>query len=267
MPSVIIVEDDPMISEIYQKKFMDSGFRVFTAVSGNQALDFARKEKIDLVLSDLMMSKMNGFELIENLRGGGYDPDIKIIILSNLNETGDRDRALSLGANAFINKSEFSPAELVKEVNRLMNQLEEQKRSEIKTEKSGNGGHARREKIKKILLIEDEEVFLEMFGEKLKQEGFEVVFAQNGAWGVKKALEEEFDLFIIDMIMPAMNGEEIVSRLKLEGKTKNIPIIILSASVEDEAARRVEALGTQAFFIKTQITPGELVKKVNEILK
>jgi len=119
---------------------------------------------------------------------------------------------------------------------------------------------------KKILIIEDQEVFIEMFGSKLKQEGFHVTAAKNGAWGIKEALVKDFDLLIIDMVMPAMNGEEVVAKLKMEDKTKSIPIIVLSASVDEETQKRVEEMGVEAFFIKTRITPSDLARKVKELL-
>lgn len=268
MPNIIIVEDDPMISEIYQKKFADSGYQVFLATSGEQTLTFAKKEKIDLVLLDLIMPKMSGFEVLENLRGGGYDPNIKVIVFSNLSSSEDREKAAKLGANGFIAKSEFSPSDLVKEVGRLLGQYQEQGKNENRAANgNGNSDAVPPVSAKKILMIEDEEIFIEMFGEKLRQEGYAVSFARNGAWGVKDALAGKFDLFIIDMVMPAMSGEEMIAKLKMEDNTKNIPIIVLSASVEDETAKRVEEMGISAFFVKTQVTPSDLVKKVDELLK
>ncbi len=123
------------------------------------------------------------------------------------------------------------------------------------------------EKAKKILLIEDEEIFIEMFGDRLKQEGYAIESARNGAWGIKEALKNNFDLFIIDMVMPAMTGEEMIARLKLEDNTKNVPIIVLSASVDHETQERVEGMGINAFCLKIHITPSDLVEKVMEILK
>jgi CheY-like chemotaxis protein len=119
---------------------------------------------------------------------------------------------------------------------------------------------------RKILIIEDQQVFIDMFGGKLMQEGFQVASARNGAWGLKEALTKEFDLLVIDMVMPAMNGEEIVAKLKMEEKTKNIPIIVLSASVDVETQKRVEQMGIDAFFVKTHITPSDLSREVREIL-
>ena len=268
MDKIIIVEDDPMISEIYKKKFSDSDFEVFAVMTGEQALNTARTvEKIDVVITDLIMPKMDGFQVIENLRNGDFDPNIKIIVTSNLSQKEDRDKAIALGANGFIAKSECSPSDLVKEVRRLMGQFQEQQKNELKTsvsiektdDKNADGK-------KKVLIIEDEEIFIEMFGEKLKQDGFTVESATNGAWGVKEAFRNTYDLFIIDMVMPAMTGEEMITKLKMEDVTKNIPIIVLSASVENDVIKRVKEMGIEDFFIKTQITPSELSKEVSRIL-
>jgi len=119
---------------------------------------------------------------------------------------------------------------------------------------------------KKILMIEDEDVFIDIFGGKLQQDGFDVTFAKNGAWGIEELMKNKYDLLIVDMMMPVMSGEEIVAKLKLEDETKNLPIIILSASVDEEIKQKVEAMGVTAFFIKTHITPAELSQKVSEIL-
>lgn len=119
----------------------------------------------------------------------------------------------------------------------------------------------------KILLIEDEEIFLDMFGKRLKDDGHEVVTADNGAWGIKEAMSGDYDLIITDIIMPAMTGDEIIAKLKQEEKTKNIPIIVISASVDDEAERSVRELGIAEFFLKTHIVPSDLSRKVEELLE
>ena len=270
MARIIIVEDDPMISEIYQKKFSDSGFEVFVVDNAEKALVVARTEKVDVVMTDLIMPKMDGFQLIEELRGGGYDKNIRNIVTSNLSQREDREKAMNLGANGFLAKSDYSPSNLVKEVERLMDQYKHQQENESKSDSpeqgSDNGGDVESGK-KKILLIEDEEVFIDMFGNKLKQDGFEVDFARNGAWGVKEALRNDYDLFIMDMVMPAMTGDEMLEKLKMEDKTKDVPVIVLSASVDDGVAKKIIGMGAQEFFVKTQVTPSQLSEKARELLK
>ncbi|MDR3559567.1 MAG: response regulator [Candidatus Pacebacteria bacterium] len=265
MTNIIIVEDDPMISEIYQKKFSDSGFHVMAAESGEQALVLAKKEKVDVMLLDLIMPKMNGFEVIQAIRSGGYDENIKIIVFSNLNQREDHEKAIKLGADGFILKADYTPSALVKEVERLMDQYREGEKNSLRM--SGDESVVDKNTAgKRILIVEDENIFIEMFGDKLKQDGYEVEAANNGAWGLKEALSKKFDIFIVDMIMPALTGDEIVARLKMEDSTKNIPIIVLSASVDSEVEKKVLALGADAFYVKTQIIPSQLSKKVAELL-
>ncbi|MFA7319550.1 MAG: response regulator [Parcubacteria group bacterium] len=120
MSRIIIVEDDPMISEIFQRKFSESGFEVFLAESGKQALEIIAKEKINVVLSDLIMPEMGGFELTKTLRSGNYDPNIKIIIISNLIDS--LENAIELGANGFLAKSAFTPTEMVNEVKKILDE-------------------------------------------------------------------------------------------------------------------------------------------------
>lgn len=268
MPKIIIVEDDPMISEIYQKKFVDAGFEVLVSDSGEQTLTLVKNNKVDIILLDLLIPKMNGFEVIKTLRAGNFDPNIKIVVFSNLGQPEDRQKALQLGADGFLVKADYTPNDLVKEIMRLMNQYGEEKKNEMNGHKQKNGSSAGSPGIgvKKILMMEDEEVFREMFGGKLKQDGFDVTLAENGAVGVKEALEGTYDLFIIDMVMPAMTGDEIIARLKLEEKTKDVPIIVLSASLDEAAQKETEALGIAGFFVKTQIIPSELSRKVEETL-
>ena len=267
MTKIIIVEDDSMMSEIYQKKFVESGFEVLTAKTGEQVLALAKNNPVDLILLDLIMPKMDGFEVVERLRKGNeYDKNIKIIISSNLSQREDQEKAMKLGADGFIAKSEHTPSELVAEVSRIMKTYKQQEKNQKRFDENGKLKEiTKKENCKKILLIEDEEIFIEMFGEKLMMDGFDVVSAKNGAWGIKEAMNGKFDLYVIDMIMPNMGGKEIVQKLKMEEKTKNVPIILMSASVEDREAREAKKLGVECFFVKTQITPSDLSEKAREL--
>lgn len=120
MPTILIVDDDPMISDIYQKKFRDQGFEVLSAIAGDQVLEAVKKQKVDVILLDLLIPKMDGFEIIKNLRNGKYNSDVKIIVSSNLSQKKDYDKALALGADGFIVKAQFTPSQVAEEVNKIM---------------------------------------------------------------------------------------------------------------------------------------------------
>lgn len=119
---MIIAEDEPMLQEIYQMTFSSAGFEVFLAENGRVALEIAKKEKIEIVITDSMMPVMDGYELIKTLRGGEYDSNIKIIMLSNLSQPEDKDKAMQAGANGFVVKASFNPDELIEEVKKIINQ-------------------------------------------------------------------------------------------------------------------------------------------------
>lgn len=120
MPKILIVEDDPMISEIYQKKFEAAGFEVVVATNGSEVLSNVKKDKFDLVLLDLVLPEMSGMDILKELKSGKYDPEMKVVVFSNLSEKEDRDRAIEDGADGFISKTQYSPSELVKEIQKIL---------------------------------------------------------------------------------------------------------------------------------------------------
>lgn len=265
MAKILLVEDDPFIAEIYIKKLEASGFEMVNVTSGKAVLKEVLEQKFDLVLLDLVLPEMSGTEVLRELRHNReYDPNLKIVVFSNLSSSEDREQVLKLGANGFISKTEFSPSEVVSEIERFLRQFSEQDKN------SANEVKTPEEKVslgKKILLIEDEPVFVEMFSKRLRTEGYEVVAKQDGAEGLAAALEDRFDLVITDVMMPNMDGREFIAKLRDEEKGKDTPIFLLSASVsmEDESVKVLTDAGivTKAF-LKTEITPSELAYAVND---
>jgi DNA-binding response OmpR family regulator len=265
MTKILLVEDDPFIAEIYKKKLETSGFELSNVTSGKAVLKEVKEQHFDLVLLDLVLPEMSGTEVLRELRHNKeYDANLKVVVFSNLSSQEDREQVLSLGANGFISKTEFSPSEVVAEIERFLRQFKEQDKNATaettpSAEKIGLG--------KKLLLIEDEPVFVEMFSKRLKNEGYEVVAEQDGAKGLATALEQKFDLIITDVMMPNMDGREFITKLKEEEEGKHVPIFLLSASVslEDESVRVLTDAGivTKAF-LKTEITPSELAYAVND---
>lgn len=121
MAKILIIEDDPLISRMYQKIFTFEKYEVETASDGEEGLTKIKTLKPTVVLLDVMMPKMNGLQVLEQVKGD-IDPTIKnipIIMLTNLAGEQDAEAALSKGAVKYIVKSEHDPqdvAKMVKEV-------------------------------------------------------------------------------------------------------------------------------------------------------
>lgn len=253
-----------MIADIYVKKFESAGYQVVNAATGKEVLRLASEDHFDLILLDMVLPEMSGMDVLKELRSSDmYGENLKIIIFSNLSKSDNEKKVLENGADAFIGKTDFSPSGLVEEITRLLALYEEQKKNKDRTDgKSENNDVSK----KRILFIEDEEIFLDMFGKKLEDEGYEMEYAKNGVLGNKMASENKYDLIITDIVMPAMDGGEIIRRLKLDDKTKDTPVIVLTASTSDDDIQPVRDLGISDFFEKTHVVPSDLARRVSEIL-
>ena len=118
----------------------------------------------------------------------------------------------------------------------------------------------------KILLVEDEDFLLELYETKLEQAGYEVIKASNGSQGLSLAQLEKPNLILLDILMPEVDGYEMLRRLKADAKTKNIPVIIFSNLSQKAEIEKGLKLGASDFIIKTSVTPSELAGRVREFL-
>ena len=119
----------------------------------------------------------------------------------------------------------------------------------------------------KILIIEDDKFLRELIMQKVGKEGYGVVGAVDGEEGVKMAKEEQPGLILLDLILPAMDGFEVLRQLKEQETTKNIPVIILSNLGQKEDIDKGMQLGANDYMIKAHFTPGEITEKIKSIVK
>jgi len=115
---------------------------------------------------------------------------------------------------------------------------------------------------KKILLIEDENLMIELLEKKLTQEGYEVLVAKDGVEGVEKMREASPDIILLDIIMPRMGGFEVMETMSKDEELKKIPIIVISNSGQPVELDRAKRLGARDWLIKTEFDPQEVIDKV-----
>jgi DNA-binding response OmpR family regulator len=120
--------------------------------------------------------------------------------------------------------------------------------------------------MKKILFIEDESALQKTFGEILRGEGYEMISALDGEIGLRKAKSEKPDLILLDLILPRINGFDVLKELKKDDLTKNIPIIILTNLERAEDIQKALELGATTYLVKANYTLEEVLKKVKKAL-
>ena len=118
----------------------------------------------------------------------------------------------------------------------------------------------------KILMIEDDLFLRKIYRDKFSRAGFDFVEATNGIEGLNKAVSENPDLVLLDLILPQKSGFDVLIEMNRNKKTKNIPVIILSNLGQETDVKRGLSLGAKDYLIKTDVSLSEVVDKARELL-
>jgi len=119
---------------------------------------------------------------------------------------------------------------------------------------------------RRVLIIEDDTFLRELISQKLSKEGYSIIEAIDGEEGVKKTKEEKPEIILLDLILPGIDGFEVLSQIKGDQTTSSIPVIILSNLGQKEDVERGLKLGAVDYLIKAHFTPGEIIEKVKTVL-
>lgn len=118
--SILLIEDDTFLAGMYVTKLTMEGFQAELATDGKMGLEKAKKSKPDLILLDILMPKMNGFEVLEQLKKDQNLKKIPVILLTNLGQKTDVLKGLELGAEDYLIKAHFMPSEVVEKIKKVL---------------------------------------------------------------------------------------------------------------------------------------------------
>lgn len=235
---IAIIDDDPGIVRLMKMYLEDEGFRVITAENATTGLESVRKFQPDAIVLDVLLPDQNGLNLLEVLKASPDTAKIPVLILSILK---DKMKGLSLGAADY----------LVKPVGHTLLKASLQKIL-------GQNGHP-----KTILIVDDEEDTLNLLRQRLKEEGFRTIEANNGREAIEKAMENSPDLILLDIMMPEVTGWDVMEQLQQQEGTASIPVVVLSAVGSEADKLRGYRLGIKNYLTK----PVEIRDLVMEIRK
>ena len=121
--------------------------------------------------------------------------------------------------------------------------------------------------MKQILLIEDDPFLIDIYTTKLKEAGFKIEVATDGEEGLRKLTEKKFDLLVLDIVLPQIDGWEILKKVKADQKLKETPVLILSNLGQKGEVEKGMKLGATKYLIKAHYTPSEVIEEIKEVLK
>ncbi|AKM82071.1 TPA: response regulator [Candidatus Berkelbacteria bacterium] len=120
---------------------------------------------------------------------------------------------------------------------------------------------------KTILLVDDDLTLREMYEERLKAEGFTIVQASNGEEALSKAKEVKPNIILLDIMMPKINGFDVLKDLKSDPDLKDVPVIVLTALIQDVDRIQGKKLGATDYIVKSETMPGEVIAKIRNAMK
>lgn len=269
MKKILIIEDEKVLLDVLQKKLISQGYDVSAAEDGQDGIAKIKEIKPDLILLDIIMPKKDGFEVLAELNQDPEISSIPVIIISNSGQPVEIDKALKLGVKDYLIKTEFDPDEVVNKVMKVFGEKPAAEQKEHIYKEANNEEKKENGSGTKILIVEDDKFLRDLIIRKLKSEGYEVIFAVDGEEALKKIKEEKPNLILLDLILPGIDGFEILKQVKSDSseKIKDIPVIILSNLGQRDDVEKGINLGAVDFLIKAHFTPAEIVDKVRQVLK
>jgi len=222
--TILVVDDEANIRRFLSHELKKRGYMVLQASGGNQAVERARKHRPDLITLDVLMGGMSGFDVTAVLRNDPETKDIPILIVSVVE---DRKRAYQLGVNDYLTKP-FKIEALVNKVNLLL-----------------------RDAQKKILVVDDDKNLVRSLKYQLGKRGYSASAAYNGKLALEKVGSQPPDLILLDIMMPEMDGYELMKALKHKPETSRIPILVMTGVEIDGSRVKALSVGATEYFTKS----------------
>jgi len=243
-PTVLVIEDNARESNLLKNYLEDADYAVMQAGSGAVALDMMAASKPDLITLDLMMPDMDGFEFLNEKANFREYQDIPVMIVSGMNNA---DRGLSLGANAIVRKPT-------------------RKREFLGIVDSLIAGHPSGIKPT-VLVVDDDPRAVKIISSYFDADAYRVVQAHGGPEALKVVSQDIPDLIVLDLMMPDMDGFEVIHHLKQEKRMRAIPIIVMTAKILTGDERRELMRHAQAIEEKGSFNSDQFLSEVATLTK
>lgn len=270
---VVAIDDDPVLLTLYEKLLPAGGYQVATIEDPLAGLQQPLPFQPDIILTDLKMPGISGFDLIRKIRDACKDKNIRIIAVSALRRAEDIEEALDAGAHDYLGKP-FEPSELLIRLKRQMEQLPATDKPAAPADEKAPAADEKPPPLgpravamgAKVLVIDDDADIRTLVRTLLTAQGHRVLQAEDGEAGLRTAAREEPDLIILDILMPRMDGYEVSRQLAGAPHTAYIPILILSAKGEAEDI----ALGLTGYadeYVTKPFNTAEFTARVTALLR
>lgn len=279
---ILLIEDEQVLADVLDAKLKKEGYETNVAYEGEDGYKKINEWKPDLILLDIVLPKMNGYEVLEKMQAGNNKTPV--IVISNSGQPVEIERTKKLGAVDHLVKTQFDPTEVITKVNDYLN-LKAGITPEAATptptapaastapetapvaEGTSAGTIPSNGEIK-VLLVEDDKFLRDICGTKLIKEGFQVVEAVDGQEVLKMIEKERPSIVLLDIVLPSMNGFEVLSQIRANANQDiaKTPVLMLSNLGQEDDVKKAMELGASDYMIKSNFTAQEIADKIKKTL-
>lgn len=225
---ILVVDDEAKAVAFVTAQLEGRGYEVLQAFGGREAIEMAIAERPDLLILDLMMPEVTGFDVVAELRRLTATRDIPIIILTAKTLTQEDRLTLKGHVTQLVEKSRFDPQAFMDDVRKVL------QRPAI----GHRGGEGRRSLV---MVVEDNEEQATLLKLYLEDAGFRVARASNGREALERMAEEPPQLITLDLLMPEMDGFAFLEAKERHADYREIPVVVLSAVTDQMEGRALSA--------------------------
>ena len=254
---VLVVDDVPPNVKLLEAKLTSEYFDVLTAFSGPEALDVISREHPDIILLDVMMPGMDGFEVCRRIKGDPSTAHIPVVMVTALDQPSDRVAGLEAGADDFLTKpvQDLALFARVRSLVRLKVMMDELRNREAT---GANLGWENEEEAivdvsvptdGAILIVDEQERVMERIARALEGVG-ELTFIAGGDDAAERAREKNFDLIIVSLTMRNTDGLRVCSKLRSFEETRHVPILVMVDDGNTKLLVRALEMGVNDYVVR-----------------
>lgn len=261
---ILLIEDEQVLADVLDSKLKKEGYETNVAYEGEDGYKKIIEWKPDLVLLDIVLPKMNGYEILERMQSDNNKTPV--IIISNSGQPVEIERTKKLGAVDYLIKTQFDPTEVITKVNDYLKPGAAP--SAPSAASTGTEATSAYSGVK-VLLVEDDKFLRDICGTKLIKEGFQVVEAVDGQEVTKIIEKEKPSIVLLDIVLPSVNGFEVLAQIKADANSEiaKTPVLMLSNLGQEDDVKKAMELGASDYLIKSNFTTQEITDKIKKTLK
>ena len=254
---ILVVDDIPANVRLLEAKLMAEYFEVLTANDGPSALEVANAQAPDLILLDVMMPGMDGFEVAERLKAEPKTRHIPIVMITALTDTADRVRGLEAGADDFLSKpvndiALFARVRSLARLKVMMDELRVRNATNGEMDITGEAPQDAEDDAAngQILMVESEDLLAGRLSEYLTEAGHEVQRVTNGAEALELGREPGLDLIMISLNLAGEDGLRLCSQFRSHDQTRHVPILLILDDADLARLAKGLELGVTDYLIR-----------------